>query len=93
MVDPKRRIIKLAITGNPEVLLAGPTNYGLADPGQNTAFSLLLITSSLVVCFPTYDHAVAISALDYLFDDLKSKFYEIQKQIENEEDETLRKSN
>lgn len=90
---PKAAYYKIGNYGNPEVLLAGPTNYGLADPGQNTALSLLLITSSLVVCFPTYDHTVAISALYYLFDDLKNKFYEIQKQIENEEDEKLRKSN
>jgi hypothetical protein len=86
---PKAAYYKIGNYGNPEVLLAGPTNYGLADPGQNTALSLLLITSSLVVCFPTYDHIVAISALDYLFDNLKNKFYEIQKLIENEEDEKL----
>ena len=30
------------------VMLAGPSNYGLADPGQNTAYSLFQTTLTLI---------------------------------------------
>lgn len=84
---PKAAYYKFGNFQYHELLFAGPTNYGFADPGQNTALAILQITSILILNFTTYDNLVAISALSELFNELKSKFCEIQKQIEQEEKE------
>ncbi len=60
----------------PRALLAGPSNAGLADPGQCAAQSLVLATSSLLLDEPTLDRLImmrllselAIQATDELMD-------------------------
>jgi hypothetical protein len=68
-----------------EVLLAGPSNFGLADPGQNTALSLTFVTSALVQLDPTVDVMVALEVALALSDEIGESFVAVQKQIEAEE--------
>ena len=48
------------------VLLAGPSHFGLADPGDCTARSLLLITSDFVATNLTVDYEVQFEVLQLL---------------------------
>jgi hypothetical protein len=70
-----------------EYMLAGPSNYGLADPGQNAAYSLLHVTLTLSN-FETYlEDAVFTKVLLNMADMVSNEFGSIQKEIEKEEDE------
>jgi hypothetical protein len=70
-----------------EVMLAGPSNYGFADPGQNTAFSLFQTTLTLSE-FDTYlEDSLYIKIGANMLDKLGEEFLLIQKKIEDEEDE------
>ena len=44
---PKAAYYRIGVLGQTNLMLAGPTNYAFADPGQNTALAVLQITSSL----------------------------------------------
>lgn len=69
----------------PEVLLAGPSNYGLADPAQNAAISLHQITTVLLTTRPTMERLIAISTMQRLVDEIGTAYCEIQIRIEREE--------
>jgi hypothetical protein len=67
------------------VMLAGPSNYGLADPGQNTAYSLFHSTLGLTG-FETYlEDAIFVKVAESLIKELSDEFIKVQKQIESEE--------
>ena len=64
--NPKGIFFKLGHIGESEVLLAGPTNAGLADPGHGTAISLMQITTALALVNPTIDDVIGMKILDLL---------------------------
>lgn len=66
-------------------LLAGPTNYGLADPAQSTAISLSQVTTAFLLLNPTGKDLVRTRGLQQLVDEISTTFAEIQFQIEREE--------
>ena len=68
-----------------EVLLAGPSNYGLADPAQNSAISLYQITTCLLSTKPTMERLTIIKAMQKLVREIGDAFCKIQFQIEKEE--------
>jgi hypothetical protein len=68
-----------------EVLLAGPSNYGLADPAQNAAISLHQVTTGLLTTRPTIERLIAICTMQRLVDEIGTAFCRIQIQIEREE--------
>ena len=68
-----------------EVLLAGPSNFGLADPAQNAAISLHQITTGLLTTRPTIERLVAISTMQRLVEQVGTAFCGVQLQIEREE--------
>ena len=53
--NPKGVLFKLGLSGSENLLLAGPSDFGLADPGHGTAVSLLDITSALLLTRPNID--------------------------------------
>ncbi len=65
--------------------LAGASNYGMADPGQNTAISLLQMTSVLVMQLPSVSRLAGLEAARLLLTEMSYKFVEIQRQMEEEE--------
>jgi hypothetical protein len=83
--NPKGAFFRLGLMDQSEVLLAGPSNFGLADPGQNTALSLTFVTSALVQLDPTVDVMVALEVALALSDEIGESFVAVQKQIEAEE--------
>ncbi len=84
---PKAAYYKMGVLGKEKVLLTGPTNYGFADPGQNTGLSLVQVTSILVLNFMDYDNLVSMEILTKYYKQLQKKFVEIQRKIEKENKE------
>ena len=71
---------------NQEILLCGPSNYGLADPGQNTAISLTQISTCLLTIEPNYDIIFALKVMEMLSDRVCDEFVKVQLEIEAEEE-------
>lgn len=65
-----------------DVLLAGPSNFGLADPGQSTALSLLQVTSALLLTTPKLDGIVGAKLLTRLAFEICDSFVEVQSSME-----------
>lgn len=62
--NPKGVFFKLGIPVESEVLLAGPSNAGLADPGHGAAPSLARVTAALSgLQQPTFDNNVALQMI------------------------------
>ena len=69
---------------NNQVMLAGPSNYGFADSGQNTAYSLFQTTLTLSK-FETYlEDSLYIKIGINMLDGLALEFVLIQKKMEYE---------
>ncbi len=78
-------LLDKVITSNP--LLVGASNYGFADPGQNCAISLLQITTTLELLYPTVTGMSSLKAVGILIDEMAQKFVAIQTEIEEQEKE------
>lgn len=66
------------------LLLAGPSNYGLADPGQGAAISLAQTTTCLLSIKPTIERVSIMNAIMRLVEETNLAFYEVQVQIQKE---------
>ena len=66
-------------------LLAGPTNYGLADPAQLTAISLNQVTTAFLLLDPSAKELIRTMGLQRLVTEICTAFTETQFQIEREE--------
>ena len=65
--NPKGVFFKLGLIPEcGDVLLTGPSNVGLADPGHSTAISLLQITTNLLTTKPNLDRLVICNILTSL---------------------------
>jgi hypothetical protein len=67
-----------------KILLVGPTDYGFADPLQNTAISILHVSCSLLVEEPDFDSILQMQILGSYIEEIKSESVEIQKKVEEE---------
>ena len=67
------------------VLLAGPSDMGLADPGHSTAISLLQTTTSLLMTKPNLDGIVIHKILARLEDEVGDAFLEAHRVVEGSE--------
>lgn len=87
-LGPKGNVISLGLMGKKDrtnFYLYGASNYGLADPGQNTAISLVQIASCLLMFNPTIDKMVILKCMESTCEKLCHEFVDIQQQIEEEE--------
>lgn len=84
---PKSMRFRLGLfkAGPESLILAGPTNYGLADPGQSCAISLNQVTTTLLLSKPNYDRMLVSASLKLYVDEICSSFVRIQKQLEKDE--------
>lgn len=58
-----------------ELILVGPSNSGLADPGQNTALSLYQINASLLLSLgPSYSNLLILKTMDQLLNNIVDAF-------------------
>ena len=59
------------------VLLAGPSDMGLADPGHSTAISLQQVTTTLLATKPNLDNIVIMKMLQQLQKEIGEAFLEV----------------
>lgn len=71
--------------GYATVALAGPSNAGLADPGQSAVMALMNCTVALINHKPTPENVVGMKVLQRLLDEVVEAF--IQAHIKLEQDE------
>lgn len=81
--NPKGTFFKLGLMDEVDILLSGPSNLGLADPGQNAAISLCQISASLVMTAPTLDGIVALKMLLALSREVSNEFLSVHSRFEN----------
>jgi len=82
--NPKGVFFKLGLIPETQILLAGPSDFGLADPGQNAAYSLCLLTSALVMLNPNIDAILSLKIMESLTKEAAESFVEVQKQFDME---------
>jgi hypothetical protein len=81
----KHRLGLFQSDSHEELLLAGPSNFGLADPAHVAAISLHQITTCLLTTKPTIKRLIAVSTMQRIVEEIGDAFYGIQLQIEEEE--------
>ncbi|WP_052310869.1 DUF5677 domain-containing protein [Paenibacillus sp. Aloe-11] len=84
-LGPKASSFSLGVMQGSSVMLAGASNYGLADPGQNTCVSLTQITTCLLTIYPSYERLIIAKVMSLLVEEICELFVEVQKNIEYEE--------
>lgn len=81
--NPKGVLFKLGLfPGNENLLLAGPSSAGLADPGQSAALSLAQITTWLLTTRPNIDRLVICDILTKLGDEIGEAFMAAHETLE-----------
>lgn len=81
--NPKGVFFKLGLLPErSEILLSGPSNVGLTDPGHGTAISLLQVTSALLTLESNLDRLVICKILLNLENQIGEAFLEAQLAIE-----------
>ena len=83
--NPKGVLFKLGLLDQSAMLLAGPSNTGLADAGQNAAISLTQVSVALGQLEPTLDTIVVLKILERLSDEVGVTFVETQARLESSE--------
>lgn len=66
-----------------DILLAGPSNIGLTDPGQSAAISLSQITTTFILLNPNIDRIVTSKVLLNLDREIGNVFWECEQKIIN----------
>ncbi len=67
-----------------KILLAGPSDSGLADPGSGTALSMNLINSTLIISRPTAENLILLQATSMLVNEINEAFLEAHRFIEEQ---------
>jgi len=83
--NPKGAFFRLGILGELDMMLAGASNYGLADPGQSTAISLVHVNVALAMSSLIFDGLVMMKLALQLSDAIAESFVRVQHQLEGEE--------
>lgn len=84
--NPKGVFFRLGLyPTSKNILLAGPSNAGLADPIQNTAISLSQISTCLLTLEPNIDMLVTCNIFLQLEREIGALAVEIQQELESQE--------
>lgn len=89
--NPRGVFFKLGLIDQAEILLAGPSNAGLADPGHATALSLMQVSASLLPLAPTLDHTIMVQFMMQLADEIGEALLAAQQKLD-EDDAALRRA-
>lgn len=71
--------------GGPRCLPVGPSNYGLADPGQNTGLSIAQVTALVIEKAPTFERLLVMYVMEELAGQIAHAFVDVQRRIERRE--------
>ena len=78
---PKSMQFKLGLWENGEDMLAGPSNYGFADPAQTTAYSLLQVSTTLSDGENRLEDADYLEVFGKMLDRVGDEFIRIQRSL------------
>jgi uncharacterized protein DUF5677 len=78
---PRGLLVKLG-TVHEDVLLVGPSPYGLADPGQNTALSLAVLVANLMRLHSVMDTLMTSKVAVLLAREAADRFVTTQRRLE-----------
>lgn len=84
--NPKGIFFSMAAMFPTKMLLAGPSNSGLADAGHGAAHSLTLISAILMSLSPTFDHQIAVRTMDLLSEEIGSAFLRAHQKLYRDEE-------
>jgi hypothetical protein len=79
---PKGAFFKLGLIPESQFLLAGPSNFGLADPGRNCALTLAQVNSALLSLDCTFDSIVILKMISALSRQAADSFLTTQSKLE-----------
>lgn len=82
--NPKGVFFKLGLFDETDMLLAGPSNAGLTDPGHSAAISLLHVSVAQVMIQPNLDSLVGLRILIKLTDEIGEAFRSAHLQLVEE---------
>ena len=83
--NPKGVFFHPGMMDHVNILMVGPTNFGLADPGQNTVLSLAQVTSVLVQLTPNFDRLLLAQVINEIAVEAGEAFLAVQREIERDE--------
>ena len=83
--NPKGAFFKHGLLKEMHLLLAGPSSFGLTDPGHCTAISLNHVTCTLFDLQPTFDSIVVLRIMSRLVPEIGEAFVEAQRRLEEDE--------
>jgi len=83
--NPRGVFFSLGLMSETPLLLAGPSNSGLPEPGQGAARSLSLVTAVFGTLHPSLDNNVALRAIAQLLKEIGPAFAAADKQLEDDE--------
>jgi hypothetical protein len=72
--NPKGVFFKLGLLEETDILLAGPSDAGLRDPGFGTAHSLMQISTIMLELNPTFENTIAAKIILALTDEIGAAF-------------------
>jgi hypothetical protein len=81
--NPKGVFFMLGLRHSP-IILAGPSNAGLCDPGQCAAISLAQVTATLASLIPTVDSIVGLRMIMQLVDETAHAFGDAHSVLERD---------
>ncbi|MDP2181825.1 MAG: DUF5677 domain-containing protein [Actinomycetota bacterium] len=79
--NPKGVFFKLGLLGEVDVLLAGPSNAGMSEPGQSAAIAMLQISGALMTLQPNLDGIVTLRVLQSMVDRVCDEFHGAHTQL------------
>jgi hypothetical protein len=83
--NPKGVFFKLGLIAESDVLLVGPSNAGLADPGHASALSLIQTSSALMMTDPTLYNIILLKMMVILGDKIGGNFLLASKKLDQDE--------
>ena len=85
--NPKGVFFKLGLLNESNLLLAGPSNAGLTDPGHCSAISLIQINTALGLLEPTLDNIVILKIMLQMEKDIGEAFQQAHEKLIQEENQ------
>jgi hypothetical protein len=83
--NPKGVFFSLGLIPETPLLLAGPSNSGLTEPGQGAARSLSVVTAVFCTLHPSLDNNVALRVINSLVEEVGPAFGEAHDQLVDDE--------
>jgi hypothetical protein len=75
--NPRGVFFRLGMLKERQMILAGPSDAGLADPGQSAAISLAQVAAAICRFHPTLDSCVMAKLIGNLADDVTQAFADV----------------